>query len=98
LTHSVSAGLDYPAIGPEHCLAAHQGARNMCRQRSGALDACLRLARMEDIIPELESSGARDCRLHQARAEDGQVGHRDRERVRRGDKDYWDFRRENVAF
>ena len=59
LTHSVSAGLDYPAIGPEHAWLHDQGrAEYVSASDQEALDACLRLARMEGIIPALESAHA----------------------------------------
>jgi tryptophan synthase beta chain len=58
-THSVSAGLDYPAIGPEHALLHDQGrAEYVSATDQEALDACKALARMEGIIPALESSHA----------------------------------------
>jgi tryptophan synthase beta chain len=58
-THSVSAGLDYPAIGPEHALLYDQGrAEYVSATDQEALDACKTLARMEGIIPALESSHA----------------------------------------
>jgi tryptophan synthase beta chain len=59
LTHSVSAGLDYPAIGPEHALLHDQGrAEYVSATDQEALDACQKLARMEGIIPALESAHA----------------------------------------
>ncbi len=59
LTHSVSAGLDYPAIGPEHAMLHDQGrAEYVSASDQEALDACLTLARMEGIIPALESAHA----------------------------------------
>jgi tryptophan synthase beta chain len=59
LTHSVSAGLDYPAIGPEHAWLHEQGrAEYVSASDQEALDACRSLARMEGIIPALESSHA----------------------------------------
>jgi tryptophan synthase beta chain len=58
-THSISAGLDYPAIGPEHAeLAASGRAEYVAATDAEALDACVRLARTEGIIPALESSHA----------------------------------------
>ena len=58
-THSVSAGLDYPAIGPEHALLHDQGrAEYVSASDQEALDACRTLARLEGIIPALESSHA----------------------------------------
>jgi tryptophan synthase beta chain len=59
LTHSVSAGLDYPAIGPEHAWLHDQGrAEYVSASDQEALDACLKLARLEGIIPALESAHA----------------------------------------
>jgi tryptophan synthase beta chain len=58
-THSVSAGLDYPAIGPEHAWLHDQGrAEYVSASDQEALDGCLTLARMEGIIPALESAHA----------------------------------------
>jgi tryptophan synthase beta chain len=58
-THSVSAGLDYPAIGPEHAaLWATGRAEYTSASDKEALDACLTLSRTEGIIPALESSHA----------------------------------------
>src|SRR5207248_2250508 len=58
-THSVSAGLDYPAIGPEHAaLHASGRAEYVSASDSEALAACTLLARTEGIIPALESSHA----------------------------------------
>jgi len=59
LTHSVSAGLDYPAIGPEHGWLKDQGrAEYVSATDVEALEACKTLARLEGIIPALESSHA----------------------------------------
>jgi len=58
-THSVSAGLDYPAIGPEHALLAEQGRTEYtAASDEAALDAARTLARLEGIIPALESAHA----------------------------------------
>jgi tryptophan synthase beta chain len=58
-THSVSAGLDYPSIGPEHAALADSGrAEYVAASDAEALDACTRLAHTEGIIPALESSHA----------------------------------------
>jgi tryptophan synthase beta chain len=58
-THSISAGLDYPAIGPEHAWLADQGrAEYSAVSDAAALDAARTLARMEGIIPALESAHA----------------------------------------
>jgi len=58
-THSVSAGLDYPSIGPEHAALADAGrAEYVAASDTEALEACTTLARTEGIIPALESSHA----------------------------------------
>src|ERR1700683_4751523 len=58
-THSVSAGLDYPAIGPEHAWLAEQGrASYTAVSDEDAIAAARTLARMEGIIPALESAHA----------------------------------------
>jgi tryptophan synthase beta chain len=59
LTHSISAGLDYAMIGPEHAHLADRGraAYVNCSDAS-ALDSARRLSRVEGIIPALESSHA----------------------------------------
>jgi tryptophan synthase beta chain len=58
-THSVSAGLDYPAIGPEHAGLKDAGrSEYVAASDSEALDACSTLARTEGIIPALESAHA----------------------------------------
>ena len=58
-THSISAGLDYPGIGPEHAGLADSGrAEYVSANDEEALAACDWLCRMEGIIPALESSHA----------------------------------------
>ncbi len=58
-THSVSAGLDYPSIGPEHAALYDSGrAEYVSASDAEALDACTLLARTEGIIPALESAHA----------------------------------------
>jgi tryptophan synthase beta chain len=58
-THSVSAGLDYPSIGPEHAwLKDTQRAEYVPASDAEALEACTLLARTEGIIPALESAHA----------------------------------------
>src|SRR5690242_5997753 len=58
-THSVSAGLDYPGVGPEHgWLNDIHRAEYTYATDHEALDACTLLARTEGIIPALESSHA----------------------------------------
>lgn len=59
LTHSVSAGLDYAAVGPEHAWLRDNGrAEYTYATDDKALDAFMRLARLEGIIPALESAHA----------------------------------------
>ena len=58
-THSVSAGLDYPALGPEHAWLASQGlAEYSSATDEEALDAFQQLSRLEGILPALESAHA----------------------------------------
>jgi tryptophan synthase beta chain len=58
-THSISAGLDYPAIGPEHAwLADERRAEYFAMSDNAALDAARLLCRSEGIIPALESAHA----------------------------------------
>ncbi len=58
-THSVSAGLDYPALGPEHAWLNDQGlARYDSVTDAEALEAFETLARLEGILPALESAHA----------------------------------------
>ncbi len=55
--HSISAGLDYPGIGPEHAHLAELGrARYECADDHHVLEAFQALARLEGIIPALESA------------------------------------------
>ena len=59
LTHSISAGLDYAAVGPEHAWLKDMGrAEYPWIGDSDALAAFQQLARTEGIIPALESSHA----------------------------------------
>ncbi len=58
-THSISAGLDYPSIGPEHAaLADAKRAEYVAASDQETLEACALLARLEGIIPALESAHA----------------------------------------
>jgi tryptophan synthase beta subunit len=58
-THSVSAGLDYPGVGPEHAALAQAGrVRYVARTDREALDAFALLSRSEGIIPALEPAHA----------------------------------------
>jgi tryptophan synthase beta chain len=59
LTHSVSAGLDYASIGPEHAMLHDSGrAEYTSANDQAALDATVTLARTEGILPALESAHA----------------------------------------
>jgi tryptophan synthase beta chain len=58
-THSVSAGLDYPAVGPEHVLLRDRGRVEYTSATDvEAVDAFHLLARTEGILPALESAHA----------------------------------------
>jgi tryptophan synthase beta chain len=58
-TESVSAGLDYPAVGPEHCLLKDTGrAEYVAAEDEEVLDAFELLSKMEGILPALESAHA----------------------------------------
>jgi len=58
-THSISAGLDYPGVGPEHAWLKDSGrAEYVAATDDEALEAFHKLCRLEGIIPALESSHA----------------------------------------
>jgi tryptophan synthase beta chain len=58
-THSISAGLDYPAVGPEHAYLRDSGrASYTSASDAQALEAFQMLARLEGILPALESAHA----------------------------------------
>lgn len=58
-THSISAGLDYPAVGPEHAWLAEEGrAEYTAVSDEAAIEAARTLAHKEGIIPALESAHA----------------------------------------
>jgi tryptophan synthase beta chain len=93
-THSISAGLDYPMIGPEHAWLHDQSRAEYVAASDGdALAAAMLLSRTEGIIPALESAHAVAEAVRRAPAAKGQVflvnvsG--------RGDKDI-DIYRENI--
>ncbi|MBM2846290.1 MAG: tryptophan synthase, beta chain, partial [Bacteroidetes bacterium] len=59
LAHSISAGLDYPGVGPEHSALKDLGrVEYVSVTDQQALDAAFLLARTEGIIPALESAHA----------------------------------------
>ncbi len=58
-SHSVSAGLDYPSVGPEHAYLHETGrATYVAATDEEALDAFVRLSRLEGVIPALEAAHA----------------------------------------
>jgi tryptophan synthase beta chain len=68
-THSVSAGLDYPALGPEHAWLADQGlAEYSSATDAEALEAFQALCRLEGILPALESAHALAWVMREGRA------------------------------
>ena len=59
LTHSVSAGLDYASVGPEHAMLHDSGrAEYVSCSDTSALEATVALSRTEGIVPALESAHA----------------------------------------
>ncbi len=64
--HSISAGLDYPGVGPQHAWLRDSGrATYVAAQDDDALRAFREVARLEGIIPALESSHALHHVLHE---------------------------------
>jgi tryptophan synthase beta chain len=58
-THSISAGLDYPGVGPEHAFLKHENRIIFSAvSDTQALEAFLELSRTEGILPALESAHA----------------------------------------
>jgi tryptophan synthase beta chain len=95
LTHSVSAGLDYASVGPEHAWLHDLARAEYCACcDKDAIAAAVTLSRMEGIIPALESAHAIAEAIRRAPAYPGEIfivnlsG--------RGDKDI-DIYRENLA-
>jgi len=71
-THSVSAGLDYPGVGPEHALLAASGrVRYETASDAEALEGVRQLAELEGILPALESAHALAGAARWARAHPG---------------------------
>jgi tryptophan synthase beta chain len=67
-THSISAGLDYPSIGPEHAFLHDSGrVEYVSASDEEALEAFQILSRLEGIIPALESAHAISHALKLAR-------------------------------
>lgn len=70
-THSISAGLDYPAVGPEHANLAEIGrVQYLSVSDQEAEDAFRLLSRLEGIIPALESSHGLAYAIKQAKVLD----------------------------
>jgi tryptophan synthase beta chain len=94
LTHSVSAGLDYASVGPEHAWLHDEGRAEYCAcSDKDAIEAAVTLSRMEGIIPALESSHAMAEAIRRAPAHPGQTFIANLSG--RGDKDI-DIYRENL--
>ncbi len=94
LTHSVSAGLDYASVGPEHAMLHDLARAEYCScDDAAAIEAATILSRTEGIIPALESAHAVAEAIRRAPGEAGKIfivnlsG--------RGDKDI-DIYRENL--
>src|SRR5580692_11204939 len=74
LTHSISAGLDYASVGPEHAwLHDRHRAEYTSMDDNEALAAAVRLARTEGIIPALESAHAIAEAIRRAPADKGKI-------------------------
>ena len=59
LAHSISAGLDYPGVGPEHAYLKDSGrAEYVAITDVEAMDALMELCKLEGIIPAIESAHA----------------------------------------
>jgi tryptophan synthase beta chain len=68
-THSISAGLDYPSIGPEHAYYGNSGRIEFAScDDATALEAFHRLSETEGIIPALESAHALGWLLREGRS------------------------------
>ena len=74
LTHSISAGLDYASVGPEHALLREMGrAQYVSVGDKQALEAASRLSRAEGLIPALESAHAVAEAMRLAPAAKGEI-------------------------
>jgi tryptophan synthase beta chain len=90
-THSISAGLDYPGVGPEHSYLKEEGlADYVVATDADALEGFQALARLEGILPALEPAHAIGWLLHRPLPEGSSValclsgrGDKDLETVRR---------------
>jgi tryptophan synthase beta chain len=74
LTHSISAGLDYASVGPEHAwLRDRNRAEYTSANDAEALAAAVTLARTEGIIPALESAHAIAEAIRRAPGDKGKI-------------------------
>jgi tryptophan synthase beta chain len=72
-THSISAGLDYPGVGPEHSFLKSVGrAEYFAATDEEAVNAFLELSRKEGIIPALEPAHALAFAMRLAKSLDGE--------------------------
>jgi tryptophan synthase beta chain len=84
--HSISAGLDYPGVGPEHAYLRDSGrARYVAVSDRQALVAFRELSRLEGIIPALESAHAIAWLLDQGGVDPGTPGREAEDRRARQD-------------
>lgn len=68
LAHSISAGLDYPGVGPEHAYLRDSGrAQYVSVTDAEAMDALAELCKLEGIIPAIESAHALAYAFKQAK-------------------------------
>ena len=75
--HSISAGLDYPGVGPEHCWLKDIGrVKYFSATDKEALDAFMLLSKLEGIIPALESAHAIAHVVQDRAADDAGPDHR----------------------
>jgi len=97
--HSISAGLDYPGIGPAHAwLKVSERAHYCAVTDKNALDAAVLCSKLEGIIPALETAHA-IAALDSEKVEDGGIRFRESDTVvinlsGRGDKDMETYMRE----
>ena len=82
LAHSISAGLDYPGVGPEHAYLKESGrARYVAIRDDEAMDALMELCRLEGIIPAIESAHAVAYAMKYARERKEAVGEKQAARM-----------------
>ena len=75
LAHSISAGLDYPGVGPEHAYLKESGrAEYVAIRDEEAMNALMELCRLEGIIPAIESAHAVAYAMKYAKERKAAVG------------------------